>query len=191
MAFENIDVDNGENGSEAAPPSPTGAASNRTFIIAAGGLGGLTLLALLFIAAYAGLIMPRQRASRQNQLALLNAQNTQVAQAITQTSAAAQATAAVTPTFTPTATQPPSTATPTATPVVLLPTNTVQPTADPRTATVAALLTQAAVTTRTVVPTPTALPNAGFADDVGLPAMMGLAVLLLGMIFLARKLRTA
>jgi LPXTG-motif cell wall-anchored protein len=38
---------------------------------------------------------------------------------------------------------------------------------------------------------PTAIPNTGFADDVGLPAMLGMAVLLVVVIFLARRLRTA
>jgi LPXTG-motif cell wall-anchored protein len=37
---------------------------------------------------------------------------------------------------------------------------------------------------------PTAIPNTGFADDVGLPMMLGIAVLLVVVIFLARRLRT-
>jgi hypothetical protein len=40
-------------------------------------------------------------------------------------------------------------------------------------------------------PTPTRLAATGFADDVGLPAMLGMAALLIVVIFLARKLRTA
>jgi hypothetical protein len=91
--------------------------------------------------------------------------------------------------------------------------------ADARTATVAALLTQAAVgnqqtltvqaatldttpgasgggstggTNQTVVAgagTSTALPATGFADDVGLPGMFGLAMALVLVIMIARRLR--
>jgi LPXTG-motif cell wall-anchored protein len=46
--------------------------------------------------------------------------------------------------------------------------------------------------TQTVKPAqPTAIPDTGFADDVGLPLMLGLAVLLIVIIFLARRLRSA
>ncbi|NMB89552.1 MAG: hypothetical protein GYA17_14430, partial [Chloroflexi bacterium] len=63
-----------------------------------------------------------------------------------------------------------------------------------RTQTVAALLTQAAqagggVPGGTQQVTPTALPTAGFADEVGLPGLLGLSVLLVGVIFLVRRLR--
>ncbi len=79
---------------------------------------------------------------------------------------------------------------PSSTPV-LAPTNTPvlnEPTEDPRTATVAALLTMQAAGTTT--PTATALPDTGFADDVGIPGLFGLAGALLLVIILARRLRT-
>jgi LPXTG-motif cell wall-anchored protein len=38
---------------------------------------------------------------------------------------------------------------------------------------------------------PTEIPKTGFADEVGLPAMLGMAVLLIVIIILARRLRTA
>lgn len=38
-------------------------------------------------------------------------------------------------------------------------------------------------------PTPTALPQTGFADEVGLPGLMGLAVLLVLVVILARRAR--
>lgn len=63
-------------------------------------------------------------------------------------------------------------------------------TIDARTATVSALLTQAALSTKTVAPTPTELPKTGFAEDVGLPTMMSLSLGFIGIIFLARRLRT-
>ena len=70
-----------------------------------------------------------------------------------------------------------------------------------RTQTVAALLTQAAQgtpvagsvqvtnTAQSAQPTATALPDSGFADNVGLPGLLGVAVLLLLAIFGIRRLR--
>ncbi|HUV29136.1 MAG TPA: LPXTG cell wall anchor domain-containing protein, partial [Anaerolineales bacterium] len=66
----------------------------------------------------------------------------------------------------------------------------VTPTID-RTATVSALLTEAASGRLTPTPTASSLPDTGFAEDVGIPAMVGLALLLVVIIFLARRLRTA
>jgi LPXTG-motif cell wall-anchored protein len=77
------------------------------------------------------------------------------------------------------------------TPLLAVPTDTPVPTSDPRTATVAALLTQAAIAQQTVQPTSTALPTTGFMDEVGMPGLLGMALLLVAVIFLARRLRTA
>jgi len=184
MAFENLDMDDMDAGGGEPPPPEE--SSNRAFLIAAGILGAIAVLALLCIAAYALILRPQQIRARDQQAATVNAQNTQVALAITQTSAAAAAA-----TFTPTITAIPNTPTSSPTAVIAVPTNTLIPTQDPRTATVAALLTQAAVTTQTVVPTSTELPQTGFADNVGLPTMLGLALLLVVVIFLARRLRSA
>ena len=101
---------------------------------------------------------------------------------------------------TPTPTDPP-TNTPTATDVpaaAAILSTPIGPTADPRTATVQALLTQAAmaqtqaaeaILTVTATPTSTALPDTGFADDVGVPALLGMTGLLILVIFIARRLR--
>ena len=64
---------------------------------------------------------------------------------------------------------------------------------DPRTATVSALLTQAIVAqqTGTAPPTATALPKTGFAEDVGLPSLLGLTLLLIAVIFIVRRLRAS
>ena len=182
MAFDNMDMDNELEPQDAPPREESG---NRTFLIAAGILGGITVLALICIALYALVLLPRQRTAQEQQVATLNAQNTQVALAITQTSAAMAA-----PTLTPTKPALTSTATATPTSVVVVATSTSAG-QDPRTATVAALLTQAALTTQTVVPTATNLPDTGFADEFGLPVMMGMAVLLVAVIFVARRLRSA
>jgi LPXTG-motif cell wall-anchored protein len=64
-------------------------------------------------------------------------------------------------------------------------------TTDPRTATVAALLTQAAEAQQTVTPTASGLPQTGFAEDVGVPGLVGLSLALIVVIFLARRLRTS
>jgi hypothetical protein len=82
---------------------------------------------------------------------------------------------------------------PTNTPVIAQPTETLSPTPNPATATVGAAFTQiaqvATITTQTVIATSTALPNTGFADYVGLPGMFALALVLVAVIFLVRRLR--
>lgn len=169
---------------EESPPEESG---NRTFIIVAGILGAITVLALVCIAAYAFVVLPRQRAQDEARDATAIAQNTQVALAITQTYAAKD----IEPTATVTPIPPTNTPTNSPTPVVAVPTQTSAVLGDPRTATVSALLTQAAAVTRTVIPTSTALPSTGFVEDVGIPGLLGMAALLIAVIFLARRLRTA
>jgi len=175
--------------------------SNRTFLIVAGILGGILLIALLAIAAYAVLILPNRGANQQTRVAEINATNTAIAQEAQLTAIARQVT--FTPTFT--ATLPP-TETPTQAPTntstpVLAPTSTSEPdggtpAASPdadATATVAALLTQQAAGTEepTPVPTSTALPDTGFADDFGVPGLALIAGVLLVIIILSRRLRTS
>lgn len=189
--FDNIDNDTDSDMGgmdfdleEEAPPEESG---NRTFIIVAGILGAITVLALVCIAAYAFVVLPRQRAQDEARDATAIAQNTQVALAITQTYAAKD----IEPTSTVTPIPPTSTPTSSPTLVVAVPTQTSAALEDPRTATVSALLTQAAAVTRTVIPTSTALPSTGFVEDVGIPGLLGMAALLIAVIFLARRLRTA
>jgi hypothetical protein len=80
----------------------------------------------------------------------------------------------------------------TATPVVVM---GAQLSAD-ELATVSALQTQMAAQggasgTGTPAVTSTALPETGFADEYGVPGLVILAIVLIGVIFLSRKLRTA
>ncbi|RLD00452.1 MAG: hypothetical protein DRI46_07365 [Chloroflexi bacterium] len=179
----------------------TSRGSNRTFLVVAGILGGILLIALLAIAAYAVLILPGRDTNQQTQAAEINATNTAVAEGAQLTAVARQVT--FTPTFT--ATLPPTeTHTPapssTSTPV-LAPTNSPVPdggtpaaTADlAATATVAALLTQQAggADTPTPIPTSTALPDTGFADDFGVPGLALIAGVLLVIIILSRRLRAS
>jgi hypothetical protein len=65
------------------------------------------------------------------------------------------------------------------------------PTQNPATATIAAGFTQLAVSTQTVIATSTALPNTGFADDIGAPGLLLMAIALVVVIFLVRRLRSS
>jgi len=167
----------------------TSRGSNRTFLVVAGILGAILLIALLAIAAYAVLVLPGRDTGQQTQVAAINATNTAVAEEAQLTAIAKQIT--LTPTFTATST-PTETLTPiptnTATPV-LAPTNTP----DPATQTVAALLTQQAGggADETPVPTATALPGTGFADDFGVPGLLLIAGVLMVVIILSRRLRAS
>ena len=189
MAFEDMDLDDNDfdlDGNNSSDPEDSG---NRTFYIVAGVIGGVMLLSLICLALYALVYAPQRRDQQATQNAAINAQNTQVAQAAVETGLAAKFTA--TPTRTPI--PPTSTASPSPTLVLAAPTQTqgqVTPTID-RTATVSALLTEAASGRETPTPTPSSLPDTGFVEDVGIPAMVGLALLLVVIIFLARRLRTA
>lgn len=182
MAFDNNDVE--PTVEEAGPPPEEN--SNRPFLLVAGILGAIMLLSLLCVAAYVFLLYPQRRASNATAVAEANTRATAAALSVNMTQQASKWTATprpVIPTITPQ---------PTNTPVLAVPTNTLVPTTDPRTATVAVLLTQAAAAQRTPAgPTITALPASGFADDVGAPGLMGAAVVLIAVIFLARRLRTA
>jgi LPXTG-motif cell wall-anchored protein len=182
---------------EQVPPPSTN--SNKPFIIAVGVLGGLFLLALVVMAVYVTLVLPRIRANRDSKIAEINIANTSTAAVLTRAAVNAKATLnAPTLTFTPvpaTATSSP-TVKPTSTSVVAqaTSTNTAQVTpVDTRTATVAALLTQAAQAklTTTYLPSPTALAKTGLMEDVGIPTLVGVTLLLLVVIFLVRRMRAS
>ena len=172
---------------------------NRTFVIAAAGLGGLIVLSLVCLGVYALILQPRQREAALQEPTSIVLTNTAVALGLTETAEAED--------FTPVPTEVPPTAAPTAadtpvrTQVVVLPTDTptatsftTLPTVAPLTATAAAQMTQTAEAIAggggSPTPTPTALPSTGFGDDVGLPGLAGLTALFLVVIFLSRKLRS-
>jgi hypothetical protein len=163
---------------------PPEESTNRTFVLAAAGIGGLLVLSMVCLALYALVLAPRQRQARADQATQIALNNTQVAQAVTQT-AGAQFPSATSP-----ATRT-STATPsrTPTPVVVVPTSTptlVVVTLDPAAATAAFLATQAALTPS---PTVTALPTTGFADEGGFPMLIVLAGVLILVAIVARRMR--
>lgn len=194
------------------PEEPEGGeeGNNRTFLIAAIILGGIVLLSLICMAVLAVFWLPSQNAARATEQAANIAASTQAAFISQQTQEAALFTATLPPTE-------PATLAPTETPVVVFATSTPSPAAssDPATATVQALQTQLAaaqvgasqtaeaLTTGTpkktgkttgTPGTPGAtsqLAKTGFADEVGLPGMFILAIILVAVILLARRLRQA
>ncbi|MEJ2550185.1 MAG: hypothetical protein P8Z42_04685 [Anaerolineales bacterium] len=172
---------------------PGESSSNRTFVMAAVGLGALLILSMACLAAYALWYAPRQKVAQQTEAAEIVLQNTEVAG--TQTAEASGATEAVAPPTEAETATPSPTITPTQ--VVVLPTNTPTEfltlgTVEPGTATAAAQATLDAEMGGGGggTPTATALPVTGFADEVGMPALLLLAGALLAVIFVARGIRT-
>jgi hypothetical protein len=165
-------------------PQPPEESSNRTFLIAAGVLGGVVLLSLACLAGvyFFGILPTRGTASQQ--AAAQATQNAQVQQALTATAGAA-AVSLATPTEAPTDT--PVLAEVTSTEIPAL-TDTPEPAT---TSTVAAALTQAALAQLTNVPTSTALPKTGIGDEFGAPGLVIAGMMLIAVIFLARRLRVA
>ena len=149
---------------DAPPPEES---SNRTFLVAAGILGGIVLLSIACLAGYALLILPSQRSTQQQAATAQAVQNLQVAQALTATS---EAHSLPTATITPPPTQTPVIAQATAT--IAASTNTP----DPATATVAAALTQAAQAQLTHVPTSTALPGTNSQASSAVNASTGASI---------------
>ncbi len=181
--------------------------NNKTFMIIVGILGAVILLSLVAAAAYAVLVLPGQNAAKENLAIQVNAQNTATVMAATSAAMTAMA-----PTDTP---EPSATPEPTSTPVPkeieitsteLAIGGEVLPEDLAMTATVSALLTQASdvkpdggsSVSATVDPaafdaavTATALPTTGFADEVGIPSMVGLGFLCIVAILVSRQARVA
>ena len=163
--------------------------NNRTFLIAAGILGGIILIS---IACLVGVYLFTQNSNAQiDQQAVAATETAQVASNFINDALTATFQASILPT----ATEPPS-----ATPVVNV--ATVTQTVDPNatsaanagtpaaaTATVGAALTQAAIAQLTIVPTTTALPKTGFVEDVGVPGLVVMALAFIIVILMARRLR--
>ncbi len=182
--------DNDSNLDNDALPPLKEESNNRTFLIAAGILAGVVFLSIACMAAYALIILPRQKVATAAQQATIQAQNVQVAQAMTQTADASAWTPTALPSPLATATNTPS---PTRSPTpVLAVLNSPTAVIDPLIATNAALQTQTALALITPTVTATAaMPQTGFADEVGLPGLVIMAVALFVVILLARRLRAA
>jgi len=194
-----LDEGNDFNLEQPAPEEEPGGpeSSNRTFLIIAGILGAIVLLTLacfVFIALSGklNLFNGAARASTQTAIAL---QNAAVAQQQTATAQATLFTQTPLPSPLPSDTNTPLPVTPTSspTPVVAQPSNTPVIADAALTATMGALQTQVAAnltSTATVQTTPTGMPKTGIAEDIGLPTLIVLTVLLVAVIFLARRLRS-
>jgi len=170
-----------------SPPPP--GQSNRTFKLAAGIMAGIVFITIALMAAYVIFLLPRFRAKQSSVQATILAQNELIAQAMTQTMAAnllgTQRAVTVTPTPTPT-----SIVLASPTPVLAVPTQTLSDPYAAMTATWSALSTQIAQGLKTPTSTPGGpLPKSGFADDIGLPGLLLMALGLLVVILLARRLR--
>jgi len=166
---------------DTAPPEES---SNRTFLIAAGILGGIVLLSIACLAGYALLILPGQRATSSAANDAQATTNAQIQGALTSTMQA-QLLPTATLTFTPVPTNVLAQATATSQAFI---TNTP----DPATATIAVALTQAQAAQLTVVvqPTASAVPGTGIADEYGLPGLIAMGLALMIVILLARRLRS-
>ena len=188
MALNNYDEDPFDSADfqDEYTPEPEKKPANRTFLTVIIVLGLIFLVALLALLIFAPNYIASQRAAQMEQAALINAANTATAMAgIMQQDQLKTQQALTALALTPTAA-------PTKTPVIAAATHTpvvaggaLSP---EEMATVSALQTQMAAQ-GTVVATPTELPDAGFMDDIGLPAMGGLAVLLIAVIIFSRRLR--
>jgi hypothetical protein len=166
---------------DTAPPEES---SNRTFLIAAGILGGIVLLSIACLAGYALLILPGQRAASSAANDAQATTNAQIQGALTSTMQA-QLQPTATLTFTPVPTNVVAQATATSQAFI---TNTP----DPATATIAVALTQAQAAQLTVVvqPTASAVPGTGIADEYGLPGLIAMGLAFMIVILLARRLRS-
>lgn len=153
---------------------------NNNFKIIVGVLVLAILLSVGCIAYYGFIKIPADKKANEN------LQNTQVAQLVEVNDALTASAIAAIPTIT-------ATLAPTNTPVFLQETATPTVMQDPQTATVAAANTQAAQAqlTITALPTTTRLPDTGFFDDSGAPGLFIMAIALVMVILLARRLRAS
>ncbi len=187
-----------------APP-PAKKSGLRSFLIKAGILAGIVILALLFLAGWFFFLSPRLNAQKAAQQATIEAQSAQLAQAMTATIKASQGTTATVKasqgmTATVKASQGTTTPLPsllatntsTPPPAVTIPLNSPTSSSYPLTATMAVLQTQVAISqlmpTSTMANTDT-LPKSGIADEFGLPGLILTAVALVVVIILVRLLR--
>jgi hypothetical protein len=180
---------------DAPPPEPK---NNRTFWVVGGIMAGLVFLTLVCMAVYFLVISPRLAAQRSAAQATIEAGNALAVQQLTLTAQAALFSPTPQDTPIPLATGTPVPNTPTTSPTPIIALNTPESTATNDPATLAALQTELAFqmssTGQAAIGTQTALagggmPTTGFFDEVGLPTLIILAVALIAVIFLARRMR--
>ena len=181
--------------------TPPEESNNRTFLIVGGVMAGLVFLTLICMGIYLLVIRPNQAAKTAGTQTAVARQNSQGIQQSTQTAEAALWTPTLEPSATLTNSSTPMVNTPTVTrtPVVVMSSPTFTPTNDG--ATLAAMQTQLSVQMTATASAALALgtrgiggegmPRTGFADEIGIPTLIILAVALVAIIFVARRLRKA
>ena len=183
---------------ETPEPPPPEQKNNRTFWIVGGIMAGLVFLTLVCMAVYFLVLAPRITAQRTAAQATIEAGNVLAVQQLTQTAQAALFSPTPLTSPLPLATGTPVPTIPVASPTPVIAVNTPVSTATNDPATLAVLQTQLAFqmtsTSQAALPTRTTvagggLPTTGFFDGIGLPTMIILAVALIAIIFLARRMR--
>ncbi len=183
-------------------------AGSRNFLLAAGIIGGVFILAVIGLVIFALTSRSQGSGGSAGEQANIDATNQVIMTQNAGTASAATLAAGLllTPSVTPTPTNTLVPPTPTNTQVLAQATATstsaagsgslitATPNLQTRTATVVALVTQNAAQTLTQAAARTGtakagLPKAGFAEDVGLPGLFGLALGLVLLIVLVRRLR--
>ena len=189
-----LDEGNALNMMETSDAPPPEEKSNRTFLIVGGVMAGLVFLTLACMAVYFLVIAPRLTAQKSAAQATIEAGNALAAQQVTLTAQAALRTPTL-PAPLPTNT---SVTLPVGspTPVIALSSPVATATATPNPAILSAAETQLALqitstaaALATSVPGGQGMPTTGFFDEVGLPSMIILALALVAIIFLARRMR--
>jgi heme/copper-type cytochrome/quinol oxidase subunit 2 len=186
-----LDDNNSLNMSETPDAPPPEEKSNRTFLIVGGVMAGLVFMTLVCMAVYFLVIRPRSTATRNAAQATIEADNARAIQEVTLTAQAAlwTATAPATPIAVKTSTSIAKTATVSPTPVISIPLSSPAATATTNLGTVVAMQTQLAFQMTSTAAAIQAMPQTGFFDEVGLPGMIILALALVVVIFLARRMR--
>jgi len=191
MSFDNLDTDDVSSDIEEEGGTPE-EASNRTFLIVAGVFGAVVVLSLICLVLFVVFKVLPDRNNKSKEATQSAQRNMDIVKGVTQTAIASKWTATPTQTYTPLPVTPTSKVTDTP---VIKPSST--PTS-PNAATMEYLYKMATETkaalgkaSPTVTPKSTSLGDTGFADQVGAPALLGLAAVLIVVIFLARRLRTA
>jgi hypothetical protein len=195
MSFDNLETDDVSSDIEEEGGTPE-EASNRTFLIVAGVFGAIVVLSLICLVLFVVFKVLPDRNNKSKEATQSAQRNLDIIAGVTQTAKARSWTATPTQTYTPRPITPTFTAEKvkaTDTPVIPPSSTPTSPNADTlealhKTATAmkAALLTPSATSSPEATN-----PDTGFADQVGAPALLGLAAVLILVIFLARRLRTA
>ena len=191
-----LDENNNLNVNETPDAPPPEEKNNRTFLIVGGIMAGLVFLTLVCMAVYFLVISPRLNAQKNSAQATIVAENAQVVQQMTSTAEAALWTPTAPPAPLASPSPSPVLITPISSPTPVIAVNTATATLTTDPATLIAMQTQLSLQmTSTAIALATsgvatqAMPRTGFFEDIGLPGIIVLALALVAVIFLARRMR--